>query len=1238
MPTDKADTSKGRTFLQVLFDRRWKKVIAGIIVFTVAALILIPYGIRYSAKQMILTKGGDEANIDDVDFNPFTGRMALKGVNIKVGQEQYLRIENAEVLVRWWPLLKKRIAIKKVWVNNTEMTIESLPDGEYRLGGITAALLKGSQGDQKEAEPSSWGVGVQEVTIENTKVHLRMPDFATTVHVNKWAIRRAFSWQPEETANVDIDGDINGSPLQISGQVTPFAKDPRVTAKLKLEKLKTDPFSDLLKDSGINISGEVSLDADLELIQKEDGSFTVDHDGIFLLENLRLKTPDLGASAADIKYDGKLNASLPSGGDLPLKVDSDGQFTATGLDLGTGEDDFKEEKLGWKGIIEATVQPSAKKLQAALEGSLETQKSTVVLPGANLNLEQNGFDWKGKVQAQQAADGSLTVNHDGILLLESLGLKASDLEASAADIKYDGKLNASLPSGGDLPLKVDSDGQFTASGLEAEFQEDEFKEEKLGWQGIIEATVQPSAKKLQAVLEGNLESQKSTAFLAGAKLNAEQSGFNWKGKVQAQQAADDTAVNLDGTLAIENVQAQSETLKVLQEALNWKGRLDINMPKETTGLSLKSNGKLEAGKLDFSLPAEKLGSRHDGIEWEGDIGYTVNEKGPRVDLDGSLNLNALAFDSPDAVVTEKRIDLAGKGAVDLPLNNKKPALLFDGKVTLGPLNARLPANHLEVNQESLSWDGPLAYGNGGQSGEQASGAAARIGNLRVTDDNNRHLLLGAGDISVENFRLIGETGVSGKTLRINSLQFLGSQQAKAEPLLETKSITLESFAVDPATKIEIDAILIDTLQSILKRNRDGQWSFSERLAALQTPPREGSESQQAGKTGSKTESPRFRIGKLVIKDNSRIGFEDLTVNPAVSTTMTLSTFELGNLDSAKPDQESPLKLEGKIGKYTEIDFKGFVKPFDERLSMNLKGGVADLELPPYSPYIVKAMGYKFASGQMDLNLKMAVNRGKMDGRAKFRFDELRAKAVDSETLKKQGGKQTIPIETALSLLRDKDGTIKLDVPISGDIADPKFSFADAINQAVVKATATASLTYLKFALGPYGLAIAAAELAYDAATEARAIRLEPVKFNAGTPDIDPSDHGYVEKLAAILKDRPDAKIRVCGLAAQSADQAAILAREAEAKAESAADSSSSAEEKPAADKTKEESAASASAATGSAAVQLSPEQLEALAESRSMAIKDLLVDKYGIKDDRILLCHPEIDKTAGGKPRAEILF
>ena len=158
------------------------------------------------------------------------------------------------------------------------------------------------------------------------------------------------------------------------------------------------------------------------------------------------------------------------------------------------------------------------------------------------------------------------------------------------------------------------------------------------------------------------------------------------------------------------------------------------------------------------------------------------------------------------------------------------------------------------------------------------------------------------------------------------------------------------------------------------------------------------------------------------------------------------------------------------------------------------------------------------------------------------------------------------------------------------------------------------------------------------------IRLEPVKFTAGTAEIDPADQGYVEKLAAILKDRPEARIRVCGLAARVSDQTALLApaSTADKKAQTAEEQrdgeAAASDEDTAADEAEEEAFASTSAEAGSAVVQLPPEQLEALAKARSMAIKDILVVQHEIKDDRILLCHPEIDKASEAKPRAEILF
>jgi hypothetical protein len=113
---------------------------------------------------------------------------------------------------------------------------------------------------------------------------------------------------------------------------------------------------------------------------------------------------------------------------------------------------------------------------------------------------------------------------------------------------------------------------------------------------------------------------------------------------------------------------------------------------------------------------------------------------------------------------------------------------------------------------------------------------------------------------------------------------------------------------------------------------------------------------------------------------------------------------------------------------------------------------------------------------------------------------------------------------------------------------------------------------------------------------------------------------------------------VCGIAAQVADQAAILAQGSTAEPGKDAPSTPAPEEKPSANEAEEESFASTSASAGTAIAQLPPEQLEALAKARSMAIKDYLVEQHGVKDDRILLCHPEVDKAAEAKPRAEILF
>jgi outer membrane protein OmpA-like peptidoglycan-associated protein len=182
------------------------------------------------------------------------------------------------------------------------------------------------------------------------------------------------------------------------------------------------------------------------------------------------------------------------------------------------------------------------------------------------------------------------------------------------------------------------------------------------------------------------------------------------------------------------------------------------------------------------------------------------------------------------------------------------------------------------------------------------------------------------------------------------------------------------------------------------------------------------------------------------------------------------------------------------------------------------------------------------------------------------------------------------LDSALRLLRDEQNDVKLNIPISGDINDPQFNIADAINQVLAKTLQQSALTYLKYMLGPYGIGISVAEFAYEQATK---IRLNPIIFAPGNDGLDQAAIDYLQRVAAIMKEYPAVQVSVCGVATES-----------------------------------DRTAMNKNTSTDTA--------LLALAGNRADSIEDYLVKLNGIDATRIIACEPEIDKAAEAKPRADL--
>ena len=216
------------------------------------------------------------------------------------------------------------------------------------------------------------------------------------------------------------------------------------------------------------------------------------------------------------------------------------------------------------------------------------------------------------------------------------------------------------------------------------------------------------------------------------------------------------------------------------------------------------------------------------------------------------------------------------------------------------------------------------------------------------------------------------------------------------------------------------------------------------------------------------------------------------------------------------------------------------------------------------------------------------------------------------------------------MLRNREDTIELKLPIGGDLSNPEFDPADAINQAIAKGMQQGARTYLTAALFPFGTLITVAEVAGRTAME---IRLDPVVFAAASTTLDTTAREYLQKVAKVLEEKPKMDIKICGIAVEDDREtlirlaAARLKAEAEAKRRAELRRIARGEGKP--DKA-EKTAQPAP---------ISDEQLKNLAAERAAAVKGHLIKEQGIKANRLIACRAELDdKGSEGKPRTDLLL
>ncbi len=450
---------------------------------------------------------------------------------------------------------------------------------------------------------------------------------------------------------------------------------------------------------------------------------------------------------------------------------------------------------------------------------------------------------------------------------------------------------------------------------------------------------------------------------------------------------------------------------------------------------------------------------------------------PAVALElGPLNLDLQKFDSLNGSPFQLKLD-TGVG--------KQGKLTAEGEVNLAPVTAKLNVKTSDIDlRVAQSYINPFIRLEL-RSGMLGSDLAV---NLKSTEP----LAL----------------SVTGRA-QVDQLHTLDT--LKTRDFLKWQQVVVEGLNYQHGDSLSIDKVNLKQPYARFMINDDRTTNIDDLLIPQ---PADSGAKPAAAKPASKEKPLAIHIGGIVINDGSA-NFADFSLTPNFATAVQELNGQIGTIDSrqAKP---ASVDVKGKVDRYAPVTIKGSVNPFDPMASLDIATSFKRVELTTLTPYSGKFAGYRIRKGRLNLDLHYKITKGQLQAENKVVVEQLQlGEKVDSPDA------VSLPLKLAIALLKDVDGKISIELPVTGDLNNPQFSVMPIVWQ-------TLRNLIVKAAAAPFKLI---GGLVAGGGSE----DLGSVAFAPGSSELSKDAEGALDKLSKALKDRPALRLEIEGTAAKSSD-------------------------------------------------------------------------------------------------------
>jgi uncharacterized protein DUF748 len=261
---------------------------------------------------------------------------------------------------------------------------------------------------------------------------------------------------------------------------------------------------------------------------------------------------------------------------------------------------------------------------------------------------------------------------------------------------------------------------------------------------------------------------------------------------------------------------------------------------------------------------------------------------------------------------------------------------------------------------------------------------------------------------------------------------------------------------------------------------------------------------------------RIGIGRISVQGGSA-NFADYWIKPNYAVSLQELGGSIAGL-SSDPNSRAKVDLKGRVDRYAPAQIQGSMNLLSAALYTDLHVKFDGVEMTSVTPYSGHFAGYEIEKGKLSIDVAYRVENRQLTARQKFVIDQLQlGERVESPDAVK------LPLKLAVALLKDRNGVIDIDLPLSGSLDDPQFRVGPLVWKAFV-----GLLT--KIATAPFALL---------ARLGGRDDEINQLDFAAGSAALDAAAQERMTALAKALNERPSLELEVPTAYAPDADGKAL---------------------------------------------------------------------------------------------------